>query len=144
MPTICYPQFVTSQRDLKGRPCRQLLRSSGHRGASSQLVWDGSMSNAPSSEKLWPYRREPVLVRGFGGEPVRLIAVGESKRVIYVANPTSLERLDAGETGPVGVPDEDVFVFDEDAYRALLAKWDERGCLEREEWREFSLALFRS
>jgi hypothetical protein len=84
------------------------------------------------------------LVRGFGGEPVRLIAVGESKRVIYVANPTSLERLDAGETGPVGVPDEDVFVFDEDAYRALRAKWDERGCLEREEWREFSLALFRS
>jgi hypothetical protein len=53
-----------------------------------------------------------VLVRAMNNEPKHLIAVDSDDRLMFVANPLSLERLRDGLTEPVGVPREDVFEFD--------------------------------
>jgi hypothetical protein len=49
-----------------------------------------------------------VTVRSFGGNFVHLVAVEDANRLVYVANPQSLQRIAEGLTEPVGVPKEDV------------------------------------
>lgn len=49
-----------------------------------------------------------VTVRAYGGDLALLVAVDESEKLTYVANPLSAERIASGQTEPVGVPKEDV------------------------------------
>ena len=51
---------------------------------------------------------QKVTVRAYGGYCTQLIAVDKSDRLVYVVNPGSIARVEAGETEPVGVPTEDV------------------------------------
>ena len=60
-----------------------------------------------------------VLVRAYGDEPRKCVAVKSGDNVIYVANPDSLERVRNGLTTPVGVPKADVFDFDENLAKRL-------------------------
>jgi hypothetical protein len=69
-----------------------------------------------------------VMVRANGGNPVRLLLIEQGKRLSWVANPNSLERIATGLTEPVGVPAEDVFQFD-----GLLM---ERIAADRALWRD--------
>lgn len=84
-----------------------------------------------------------VLVRAAGGEPVKLLPLQAGNGLVYVANPESLKRVLLNESWPVGVPAEDVFCFEDDAYRQLRGLWSERGKLTREEWRRHKLQLYR-
>jgi hypothetical protein len=61
-----------------------------------------------------------VLVRGFGGAPVQLMALEASPKVVYVANPDSLDRIRDGLTEPVGVPWDDVFEFDASVFAKII------------------------
>lgn len=84
-----------------------------------------------------------VLVRAFGGEPLEMIAIREAGNLVYVANPGSLARIASEETWPVGVPSEDVFVFDAETFKGLRQKWlASGGFLEKSDWRELRLRLF--
>jgi len=72
-----------------------------------------------------------VIVRAFGGEPVKMEVVDRWNNLVYVARPESIERIEAGSSEPVGVPSEDVFLFDQEAYDSLISGWyllKERGC----------------
>lgn len=80
-----------------------------------------------------------VLVRAAGGEPCRMAALESANGLVYVANFKALDRVQSGESWPVGFPAEDVFEFDREAFSALSARWAERGSLSREEWRGFRL-----
>jgi hypothetical protein len=77
---------------------------------------------------------DTVLVRAWGGEPVKLVAITRGDGMVYAANPASLDRVVAGDSWPVGFPEEDVFQFDEEAYRTLLAKWRRARLLDRGQW----------
>jgi hypothetical protein len=68
-------------------------------------------------------QKQVVLVRGYCGEPVRLAAIGAAHGLIYV---TSERCLEWGDSVPpsIGVPQEDVFVFDGEAYRSLRQAWE--------------------
>ena len=83
-----------------------------------------------------------VLVRAATGQPVAMIVVTIGKGLVYVANPSSIERIESGQSWPVGVPDEDVFEFDESVFARLLALWKRQMELPREEWRRFGLRLY--
>ena len=81
-----------------------------------------------------------VIIRAFGEEPVVLCALARDRRLIYVANPDSLGRVEAGLTEPVGVPIEDAFRFESDLYQKLRKRW-ESG--DRKVWSETSLISVR-
>lgn len=49
-----------------------------------------------------------VTVRTYEGGTAKMVAVDTGDRLVYVANPRSLQRIAAGLTEPVGVPKEDV------------------------------------
>lgn len=53
-----------------------------------------------------------VKVRDCYGREVRMVAVHESERLVYVANPASTARIEAGLTEAVGVLREDVTFLD--------------------------------
>jgi hypothetical protein len=65
-----------------------------------------------------------VIVFASGGEPVRLVAVESGNGLVYVANPAALERIEKGDTEPVGVPAADVVEYSEAKYRELREKWE--------------------
>lgn len=77
------------------------------------------------------------------GEPVKLIAVGATHGLIYVANPESLQRIRDGLSWPVGVPEEDVFAFDSEAFQRLRQLWRTAEQLDRDAWRQFKLVLYQ-
>ena len=81
-----------------------------------------------------------VIVRSFGGEPVALVAIDRSDKLVYVANPNSLSRVESGLTEPVGVPIDDAFEYDMSLYQELRKRW-ESG--DREVWSEMSLIPVR-
>lgn len=68
-----------------------------------------------------------VIVRAYRDEPVRLMAFSRENRLVYVASESSLERIEAGLSQPIGVPSEDVFSFDETLYETMRAKWQSGG-----------------
>jgi hypothetical protein len=68
-----------------------------------------------------------VIVRAFGGEPLRRVVVNIGERLIYIANPDLLERVNSGESSAVGFPPDDVFDFDDKAFSALRSEWNEKG-----------------
>lgn len=64
-----------------------------------------------------------VIVRGFEGEPVRMVVVGTDGNRVTVAHPTMLEKIAAGESFPVSLPLSDVYRFDSDLFERLLREW---------------------
>jgi hypothetical protein len=98
---------------------------------------------AKPQEMTMDHRR--VLVRAHSGEPVEMIVINEDARLIFVANPSSLDRIKSGDTWPVGVPPEDVFCFNSISYESLRKQWLASGCcLARSDWRRHELKLFSS
>ncbi len=68
-----------------------------------------------------------VIVRDFEGKPLRRVVVKVGERVIYVANPDALQRVNSGESSAVGFPPEDVYVYDEIEFSKLALEWDATG-----------------
>jgi hypothetical protein len=75
-----------------------------------------------------------MIVRAFGGEPLRRILVGIRGRLADAARPESLDRVCQGLSCPVGFPREDVFQFDEAAFDRLAATWEARRETSADEW----------
>jgi hypothetical protein len=83
-----------------------------------------------------------VLVRAFGGKPLRRVATGKSSRLIYVATPEAIPAEGIKEPLGVGFPPEDVFVYDSKAYDDLERVFVRTGILGRAEWRGKGLAQY--
>lgn len=84
-----------------------------------------------------------VLVRALDGEPVKLVAVERGYGIVYAANPNSLDRVVAGESWPIGFPEEDVFRYDENAYRQLRDRWQATRRLDRGQWHSVGVTRYR-
>ena len=80
--------------------------------------------------------QEGVLVMASGGKPLRRMLMGISDRVFYLANPEITAAVEAGESEPVGFPQEDVFEFDEAIFTALADQWARRRATDPAIWRK--------
>jgi len=57
-----------------------------------------------------------VMARDVELRPLLRVLCGRAKRVAYLANPASLDRIESGESEPVGFPWEDVFDYDPELF----------------------------
>ena len=64
-----------------------------------------------------------VLVRAYGDEPLERVLIEACGGVAFVAHPSSISRIAAGQTSPMGFPLSDVFPFDAEQYRLLRSEW---------------------
>jgi hypothetical protein len=76
-----------------------------------------------------------VLAKASRGEPLKRMFMGVGERVFYLAHPERIAAVEAGETDPIGFPQEDVFEFEERLYTTLRAEWDGVGRTSDEQWR---------
>lgn len=70
-----------------------------------------------------------VIVRAHGGEPLKRAATEIHERLVYISNPAWCT-----ESGDVGFPQQDVFVYDEDVFFALCQQWERDGKTNPETW----------
>jgi hypothetical protein len=78
--------------------------------------------------------KQVVLAMASGGRPLRRMLVEIGDRVFYLANPERIGAVEAGETDPVGFPQEDVFEFDEDVFAALADQWARQRATDPATW----------
>jgi hypothetical protein len=76
-----------------------------------------------------------VLARAFRGQPLRRFLIDMTDRAAFVVNPDYLAAVEAGESGAVGFPAEDVFEFDADLYDQLRKQWEKEGRTDDALWR---------
>jgi hypothetical protein len=62
---------------------------------------------------------DPVIVRAFGGEPLKRVAYKKGQRLIYVSRQDLYEKILDGEKMPIGFPTDDVFEFDPMLFKGL-------------------------
>jgi hypothetical protein len=79
-----------------------------------------------------------VIARGFQGKPLKRVAMGRRKGLVYLANPALLAAIRAGESEPVGFPATDVFAFDDNEFAALEREWEARGSVAPAAWATLS------
>jgi hypothetical protein len=77
---------------------------------------------------------ELVIARGYGGQPLKRVAVQAREGLIYIANPAVVGAVNSGDSHPIGFPASDVYNFDETAFNALVMEWEERGETDRGLW----------
>jgi hypothetical protein len=85
-----------------------------------------------------------VVAMASGGKPIKRILMGIGERVFYLANPDRIASVQAGETDPVGFPQEDVFDFDEAVFADLSEQWARKRATEPATWhrlKSYSAAL---
>jgi hypothetical protein len=76
-----------------------------------------------------------VIVVAYGEEPVRLVEIERSEKLVYVAAELLLDRVASGDSQPVGVPKEDVYPFDAEIFERARKCWESgehhkvRSCL---------------
>jgi hypothetical protein len=75
-----------------------------------------------------------VLAMASRGEPLRRMLMGVGERVFYLANPERIAAVAAGETEPVGFPQEDVFEFDERVFADLATQWARQRATDPDTW----------
>jgi hypothetical protein len=62
--------------------------------------------------------------------------MGIGDRVFYLANPARIDAVKAGETDPVGFPQEDVFEFDERVFATRTDQWERQRATGPATWRK--------
>ena len=85
-----------------------------------------------------------VIARAHGGEPLERVAMKTGRRVVYLANPTRIEAVMAGQSNPVGFPTEDVFEFDEDVFAVLADQWARQRATDPATWQRLTPYVIRS
>jgi hypothetical protein len=75
-----------------------------------------------------------IIVRAYQGEPLVRVAVYLTKNKVYAANPASIDRVQRGESYPVGFPIQDCFLFESDIYNELLNNWNMERYTPNELW----------
>lgn len=78
--------------------------------------------------------QQKVLARAYGGEPIECLIWGEGRRVFYLIHPRHLSDVQAGTSGAIGFPREDVFRFDADLYARLREQWHREGRTNPAAW----------
>ena len=63
-----------------------------------------------------------VIARAYGGEPLKRVATQAQKCLVYILNP-----MCHSESGGVGFPIQDVFIYDEDIFLTLCHQWGREG-----------------
>jgi hypothetical protein len=76
-----------------------------------------------------------VIARAYRGEPLKRLVLKVANGCVYVANPAAMTAVENGESFPIGFPEEDVFLFDSDAYEALASEWEKRKATNPQSWR---------
>jgi hypothetical protein len=80
-----------------------------------------------------------AIVRDFEGKPLARVVVNIGDRLVYVANPDLLERVQAGKSSAVGFPPEDVYVYDDITFSKMSSEWEATG--RASQWN--ALKIFR-
>lgn len=75
-----------------------------------------------------------VIVRTAGGRPVKRIVVGGTQTHIFIANPESIRAVESGESGPIGFPKSDVFMYEEQSLSDLEDQWINYHKTEDDTW----------
>ena len=75
-----------------------------------------------------------VIARAHRGEPLKLAAISEGERVVYLSAIDKLEAVGNGQSEPIGFPKEDVFVFESDTYDRLRSAWELGTTLPADSW----------
>lgn len=75
-----------------------------------------------------------VIVRGFKGEPRKLVALDWNDVRVQVGNPNSVSSAESVDNHTLSLPRADVFAFDPDALAALEREFSERGETNRASW----------
>lgn len=87
---------------------------------------------------------EVVVAMASGGKPLKRMLMGIGDRVFYLANPDRIAAVEAGETDPVGFPQEDVFELDEDVFAVLAEQWARQRATDPATWRRLTPYAVRS
>jgi hypothetical protein len=88
--------------------------------------------------------RRVVLAKASGGQPLQRMLVEIGERVIYLANPERIAAVEAGDSEPVGYPQEDVFEFDEGVFAALAEQWARQRATDPATWQKLKPYDIRS
>jgi hypothetical protein len=75
-----------------------------------------------------------VIVRAFGGRPLKRAVVREGRTVNYVADPTRLQAVENGESGAIGFPWNDVFIYEDQIFIELESEWKIDGTTNPQTW----------
>lgn len=80
-----------------------------------------------------------VIARAYGGEPLKRVATEIQGCLVYISNPAWCT-----ESGDVGFPQQDVFVYDEDVFLALCQQWEQGGKTSPAMWGRFKRLAHQS
>ena len=75
-----------------------------------------------------------VIVRAFGGQPLRRVTHAIRNGRVYVSSERAIRLAEDGTLPPVGFPIEDAFVFDGPVFERLSAAWATHSTTTREDW----------
>lgn len=75
-----------------------------------------------------------VIVRAYGGKPLRRVAVGSNRGTVHIVNPDRMEGVNSGWSAPVGFPNRDVFCFDTMTWNKISGLWERTGKLSPKDW----------
>lgn len=76
-----------------------------------------------------------VIARDAWGCPIKRFVVGRAQNCVYLANPARIRAVESGESSPIGVPTEDVFTYEEQAFRVLERQWVRDGRIDQGVWK---------
>jgi hypothetical protein len=79
-------------------------------------------------------KQHDVIVRAFGGEPLKRVAIGHGRGTVRIANPEFLAAVARGWSAPIGFPESDVFLYDSEAWDRLSGQWAATHEISSEEW----------
>ena len=77
-----------------------------------------------------------VIERASLGEPKQRMLIDTGERVFYLADPTRIAAVEAGDSDPVGYPREDVFKFDKKVLDILVEQWARQRATDPATWGE--------
>jgi len=75
-----------------------------------------------------------VIARAHRGQPVKRFALGARHGHIYLINPSAKAAVERGESSPIGFPEHDVFIFDNQVFSELSEQWEREKATDSDLW----------
>ncbi len=75
-----------------------------------------------------------VIARAHRGQPVKRFALGVGHGHIYLINPAAKDAVERGESSPIGFPEDDVFIFDNQIFSELSEQWEREKTTDSGLW----------
>lgn len=72
-----------------------------------------------------------AIVRDFRGQPLQRVVVDVGQRLVWVANPMMLDRIQSGVSSAVGFPINDVYRFEKAIFLDMEEEWKQNECTNK-------------